>query len=380
MSRGPVDQLLDRLASLERVLTADLAEADRLARLPDSVVRALIEQELFRLWIPKSCGGLELDLPDALRVYEAAAAIDGSVGWAVMIGSGGGLFAAYLDAQTAREMFCRPDAVIAGSGMPQGKAERVNGGYRVTGRWRYASGAHYATTFTAACVVTRDDEPVLDDSGNSVVRAMAFEPSDVRILPTWDTTGMRGTGSHDFEVTDVFVPERRTFSVFTDAPRESGPLYRLPFGVLTELPVTAVALGIARHALAAFAKLAREKTSSGSNATLAADPAVCRQYASSLATVQLMKAGIDSLARQTWDEALAAHALARNRLAEITAQCVAAVESLQSAVGELVALAGMSGIRQDGEFSRAWRDLQALAAHLSVSPRHFVQAGHVLLE
>jgi alkylation response protein AidB-like acyl-CoA dehydrogenase len=94
---------------------------------------------------------------------------------------------------------------------------------------------------------------------------MTFTPSQVAVLPSWDTSGMRGTGSHDFEVRDVLVPDQRTFSVFTDAPREAGVLYRLPFGALTELPITAVAVGIARHALDVFALLAKQKKPHGSD-------------------------------------------------------------------------------------------------------------------
>src|SRR5690606_31364514 len=150
---------------------------------------------------------------------------------------------------SARAVFGPSDAVIAGSGAPDGRAERVPGGYRVQGRWRYASGAPYATTFTANCIVTRGGEPVRGDDGEPLVRAMAFPRDAVEIVETWDAAGMRATSSHDFRVEDVFVPESMSFSVFMDAPREPGPLYRLPFQVLTELPVLAVAIGIARHAL-----------------------------------------------------------------------------------------------------------------------------------
>src|SRR5690606_333711 len=109
--------------------------------LPDEVVNLLVRHRLFRLWIPRRYDGLELTLPDALAVYERAAQIDGSLGWAVMIGAGGGLFAAYLEESAAREIFGPASAVIAGSGAPDGRAERAAGGYRVSGRWRYASGA-----------------------------------------------------------------------------------------------------------------------------------------------------------------------------------------------------------------------------------------------
>jgi alkylation response protein AidB-like acyl-CoA dehydrogenase len=376
----PSEQLLSRLASLAPLARQHASEGDRLARLPEPVVRELVNGGLFRVWIPQRFGGFELSLPDALRVYEAAASVDGSVGWAVMIGSGGGLFAAYLDPAAAEEIYGRSDAVIAGSGAPDGKAEQVPGGYRVTGHWRYASGAHYATLFTANCIVQKDGKPVLDAEGDPLVRAMSFDPAQVRILDTWNSLGMRGTGSHDFEVHDIFVPERRTFSVFTDTPREPGALYRLPFDVLTELPVTAVAVGIARHALEAFADLARTKRPAGTSAALARDPSVQQHYAKSHARCHSARARLRALADTVWRSVTQRGSLTRVELAEITSSCAVTVSDLSSAVADLAHLAGMSAVLPDSDFARTSRDLETLSAHVSISPRHLITAGAALLD
>ena len=380
LESSPVQEILARLDELATVFRDSAAEGDRLARLPKYVVRALVQHGLFRLWIPKRCAGFELDLPEALQIYEAAARLDGSIGWAVMIGSGGGLFAAYLDASTANAIYARPEAVIAGSGAPDGRAQRERGGYRVSGCWHYASGAHYATTFTANCLVMEGGQLVFGPDGKPLVRAMAFESPQVAILPVWDPTGMRGTGSDDFEVRDAFVPENRSFSVFTDAPREQGPLYRLPFNVLTELPVTAVAVGIARHALDAFASLAHVKKIHGAGASLMSDPVVQSTFGIAHATWQFAKALLDSLAHKAWDAVRASRTLSPVDLAEITGGCVLCVARLRAAVGELLALAGMTAIQPDSELARAWRDLQALAAHGSILPRHLGATGAMLLQ
>jgi len=374
-----IQKLLASLEDHALFFRASAAEADRLARLPSHVSSALVRHELFRLWIPRSTAGLELSLPEALQVYEAAARIDGSVGWAVMIGSGGGLFAAYLSAEAARSIYAAPNAVIAGSGSPDGHAERVDGGYRASGRWRYASGADYATTFTANCRITEGGAQVLAADGSPLIRAMAFDVSQVRVLPSWDTSGMRGTGSDDFEVHEAFVPEPRSFSVFTDPPRETGALYRLPFGVLTELPVASVALGIGRHMLEAFEALARRKKAHGSTGSMAQDPFVQTRFAEGAATWQLVRAGLSRLAERAWEVALAGRALTPRELAEITAGCALSVARLRAVAGELIAVSGMTGIRMDDELARAWRDLQTVAAHTSVSPRHLTSAGAALL-
>jgi alkylation response protein AidB-like acyl-CoA dehydrogenase len=340
--------------------------------LPAAVVHALRALGLFKLWVPKRYEGSELELVDTLRIYEAAGRIDGSLGWAVMIGSGGGLFAAYLVPATASELYASADAVIAGSGAPTGYAEQVMDGYRVTGRWRYASGAHYATTFTANCLITHKGQPVLDAQGKPLIRAMAFTPAQVTIHSTWNTSGMRGTGSHDFSVQEAFVSQARTFSLFTDAAREWGPLYRLPFAVLTELPIAAVGLGIARHALEAFAALAQAKHCPDGERPLAAHPITQTRVAHSDTCLRSLQREIYELAIRTWQVALANRALTATELPEITHSCVRCMTALQHAISELASLAGMGAIKQDNEFARAWRDLQALAAHAAVSPLKMV--------
>ena len=200
------------------------AEGDRLARLPKYVVRALVQHGLFRLWIPKRCGGFELDLPEALQIYEAAARLDGSIGWAVMIGSGGGC-SPRISIPNRELDLCA--ARIGRGRIGCARRTRLSRDGRLSrerSAWHYASGAHYATTFTANCLVMDGGTLVFGADGKPLIRAMAFEAPQVTILPVWDPTGMRGTGSDDFEVRDTFVPENRSFSVSADAPREPGPL------------------------------------------------------------------------------------------------------------------------------------------------------------
>jgi alkylation response protein AidB-like acyl-CoA dehydrogenase len=368
-------QLLGRLDSLAADFAPHLAQSEQQACLPPQISGRLLREGFFRLWIPVSVGGLELSLVDALCIYEAAAAVDGSLGWAVMIGAGGGLFAAYLPPDGARELFAAATALVAGSGSPSGYAERVPGGYRVRGAWRFASGAHYASVFTAACVVTQGDTAVLDAAGGPLIRAMSIPPAQVRILDTWDPTGMRGTGSHDFDVQEAFVPEHHSFSVITDAPRETGPLYRLPFGVLTELPVSAVGLGIARHALREFARMLPAQKSASAGAA-----AVNLRFAQACAVLEQAAAVVAGLAQEAWATVSQGGLLDAVQLARITAACCVSQEQLRAAIGELAGVAGMRAIDRRGGFSRAWRDLQALGAHGSLAPQRLVESGKVLLD
>lgn len=368
-------RLLGRLDSLAVDFAPHLAQAEQQARLPSQICLTLLHEGFFRLWIPAAVGGLELSLPEALRIYEAAAAIDGSVGWAVMIGAGGGLFAAWLPAAGARELFAPATALVAGSGAPSGHAERVPGGYRVRGTWRFASGAHYASVFTAACVVSADGSTQLDAAGQPLIRAMSIPPARVRILDSWDPTGMRGTGSHDFEVHDAFVPEHHSFSVITDEPRDSGALYRLPFGVLTELPVSAVGLGIVRRALHEFACLPPAQKSAAAGSAL-----VNQRFAHACAVFEQASAAVTALAQEAWGTVCGGGSLTAAQLARITAVCSVSHEQLRAAIDALAGVAGMRAIERRGGWSRAWRDLQALGAHGSLAPQRLVHSGAVLLD
>ncbi len=376
---SPVEEVLVRLGELGPLLRQSAAEAERLARLPKAVVRSLQRYGLFRLWVPKKCAGFELDLPEALEVFAAAARLDGSIGWAVMIGSQGGLFASQVDAVTAHSLFARPESVIATVMVPEGRAVRADGGYRVTGCWHYATGAPYATTFLANCVVVEDGAPAFGEKRQPSTRAVILESSQVSIVPSWDASGLRGTGSDDFEVREVFVPEQRTFALGQLASREPGALYRLPFTAVVELSIVAVALGIAQHALDEFAAMTRHKKSSVEAASLADDPGVRTRYAEARATWGLIKAGVDALSQRVWRDALAIRTPSHLEASEVTAACAVSVVKLRSAVSELVALAGMNAIQPDSELARAWRDLQALAAHTAVSPRNLATIGATLL-
>ena len=166
------------------LVAADAARSEREARTTPPVAERIIDAGLWRLYLPRSVDAPELDLVPALEVFEAASRIDGSFGWAVTIGSGGGLFAGALEPATAAEIFGSREALIAGSGKPGGTAKPVDSGYLAGGRWNFASGAHYATFFTANCIL--EGERPADGGDGPVIRAMAFPAGEVEIIETWE--------------------------------------------------------------------------------------------------------------------------------------------------------------------------------------------------
>ena len=365
-----------RLAALKAAsatVRAHVATAEAEARWPAPVLDVLLEQRLFRLWLPRNAGGDELDLMDSLALMEASARIDGSFGWTVMIGSGGGLFGAIIEAPTAHEMLSPREAVIAGSGVPSGRAEAVEGGYRAAGRWRYASGAAHATWFTANCVVHRDGAAVLDTAGAPLIRAMSFPATEVAVHRTWDVSGMRATGSEDFSVDGVFVPARRTFSVFGDPPHEGGPLYRFPFVSITQAGVAAVALGVAAHAVEAYAALGRP-----------ADATAQAHYGEAVARLDLAGAGWWEVTRVAWERVVAGEALDAAGQARVALACTRATHEAAAAVDLLHAAGGMAALSNSGgdrgDLGRCWRDLHAVTQHSSVRVANYASAGAALLD
>jgi alkylation response protein AidB-like acyl-CoA dehydrogenase len=173
-------------------------EGDR--RLPGELVRALRDAGLFRLSVPRAYGGPEVDPLTIARVVEELAVADASVAWCVMLAAQASTTAAFLPRTAAAEIFANPTTIVAEVARPVGRAEAVEGGYTVNGRWPFASGSNHATWLGGECVITTNGEPLRDEQGKEIVRLLFFPRADSTVHDTWNTTGLRGTGSNDFSV------------------------------------------------------------------------------------------------------------------------------------------------------------------------------------
>jgi alkylation response protein AidB-like acyl-CoA dehydrogenase len=233
-------------------------EIERGRRLPPHIATAMKASGVFGMSMPRVWGGPELDLLTQFRVIEALAMADGSAGWCAMIGCDGGYVTAFLDQDVARVMY--PDILVAtaAAATTTGKAVRVPGGYRVSGRFPFVSGCQHCEWLWAGCTVIEDGVPRVDGNGVPETRQCLVRLSQCEILDTWHTTGLRGTGSNDVAMYDVFVAQEHSFS-FQDPKliKRSGPLYAFPF--LFVAKGSAPALGIARHAIDALIESAAGK-------------------------------------------------------------------------------------------------------------------------
>src|SRR5262245_6897375 len=243
---------------------AERTESER--RMPADVLAAMHEARLFHMLLPVSLGGGAADLVAFNQVIETIAAADASPAWCLAQAAGSSHAAGFLDPDIAREVFGAPDALVAW-GPPAGiaKAVAVEGGYRLTGKWRFASSSANASWMGGhATVFDADERPRLDASGKPVNRTMLFRKAQADIKDTWHVLGMRGTASNDYQVADLFVPA--AYSTWRDSVpdrREPGPLYNIPMLTLYGIGFSGVALGIARACLDAFMQVARTKKSGG---------------------------------------------------------------------------------------------------------------------
>jgi indole-3-acetate monooxygenase len=237
--------VLDNVRALAPEISGRAGEIASLRRLPPDLVARLKGTGAFSMSMPRAWGGPETPPREQCEVYEVLGAADASTAWCVKIGSDSGYYAALLEDAVARTVFPTLDCVTAGQVPPNGMAERVAGGYRVSGRWSFGSGSTHADVIIGGCLITEGGKPIMTDKG-PVTRIIAAPAPRFEILDTWYSTGLAGSGSNDYQVKDLFVPEAHTFTL-DDPPRRSEPLYCYAGMFLASWH--GVALGLARRAL-----------------------------------------------------------------------------------------------------------------------------------
>ncbi|GAA1936787.1 acyl-CoA dehydrogenase family protein [Kitasatospora viridis] len=239
------DEVLRRAGELVPVLRAASEQIERTRHLPPELVEELRDAGMFRMGVPVARGGPGLDSVQQTEAVEILARGDASAAWCAMIGMDTPLYAEFLPESVAREELSDPDAVTAGLILPLGRADRVPGGYRVTGQWRFASGITHADWVVGGCFVYRDGEPEPGNGGEPRRWRIMIAPREqYEVIDTWHTTGLAGSGSRDYRANDLFVPEEHSFSL--GEPRTQGPDCT-PETILRNMP--GVPLGVARAAL-----------------------------------------------------------------------------------------------------------------------------------
>ncbi len=379
--------LVEAARALTPTLRARAAEIEQAGRVPGEIAAELAERGFFRMLVPRSLGGGEVPPQVFIAALSELARGDAATAWCVMTGSTTGLASAYVSEAGGQALWAeQPNAIMAGVFAPMGRATPVSGGYRLSGRWSFASGCDNASWCMLGAVVDAAEQPATKPAEQAAskptLRSLFVPMSQARIINTWSVSGMRGTGSHDVAVDDVFVPHAHSAELNPGSATVTAPLYRFPlFGLLAH-GVSAVAIGVAEAARDAFIEVATRAPKPG------------RQHR--LADRELAQAGLGAADANT----AAARALVHHTIAELWAAAhqrdgfgsfdaderarlrlaaTKATELAADAVSSLYRLAGSSAIHQSSPLQRHLRDVYVITQHLMVQPALYKSIGKVAL-
>jgi alkylation response protein AidB-like acyl-CoA dehydrogenase len=352
----------------------DAIEAER--RLPEQLVEALSGAGVFRIAMPAAWGGPEVSPLDQIELMEILAHADASTAWCASILSDSGFYAGFLEDGPARELFADLDSRCAGMLAPVGTAEIVPGGYRVSGHWAFGSGSLHATHMSGGCLVLDDGAPIMEDGGLPRWRVMILDPADVEIIDTWYTTGLAGSGSNDYRVVDVFVPDEHTFHVF-DPPKRPEPLYAYHGFFFANVP--GIPFGLARAALDEAHHVAATKRSFGSADTLRGDAEVQVAFGEAEAILGASRAYVSDVIGEAWTMLVVGDPLTVEQRSRIGLCIVHAGRSAQQVVDIACGIAGSSALYRRSPLERVRRDMIAAGSHLVHQRKTYGMAGRPLL-
>ncbi len=356
-----------------------IAERDRIEtarRIPEDIAQDLARAGFFRMFLPEAYGGLDLAPMQAMEIFEELARADASVAWCVW-NSNTHWTIAQLSREVARTIHADPEVVTANSTRSSGQAQVVAGGYRVSGRWSMVSGCELAAWMVLLCIVHENGKPRLTPGGAPESRFMILPSAACEIVDTWTVGGLRGTGSHDVVVRDVFVPTDYG-SGFTDPHVLPGYRYRIPPFSRVIPGLGAMALGIARTAIETFSEIAGAKTPQRTTQMLRDNHGAQGRASQAEALVRSARLFLLDSLDQLWSRLIATGEVAIEARADVRLAASHAVASAVQVVDLLYIGAGASSLYASCPLERAFRDVHAITLHIGVHPRVMETTGRVL--
>ncbi|MED5018641.1 acyl-CoA dehydrogenase [Paenibacillus chibensis] len=333
------------------LIRAQSSRMEQEGEITPEALQYIYDKKLFHLFVADDLAGNMTSLPEAIRIFQECARIDGSFGWLVTIGAGGGYFVPFMTEEIGRKVFTDPHAVIAGSGAVTGTARKVEGGYRVSGRWKYCSGSTHATTFTANTVLEQADSA--DSGAERQLVTIIMEPGQVEIIKDWNTFGLKATASHSMVATEAFIPEEMTFSFDELRSHQDELLYRYPFLPFAQTSFAGVAMGLADRFLELAEQHLRER---GKEQVLAALEDRKQEFARQKEAFYLV---LD----KSWEEVGLKGKLSPEMEQRISFECVTAARTSLGCGLRLFPQLGLAACMEDTDVNRTWRDLQTACQH-----------------
>lgn len=370
------EQIVEAARKLAPEIETRAREIAALRRLPADLVEKLRAAGVFRMPMPRAWGGPEMSPRAQTEVVEILSQADPSVGWCAMIGSDSGFYAAFLDDAAARALYPSLDHVTAGLVQPAGRAERVPGGYRVSGRWSFGSGCTHADVLVGGCLVTENGAPVLQPDGLPAWRIVMAPAASWTILDTWYTTGLAGSGSNDYTSEGLFVPEAHTFSL-TEPARRSEPLYRFNGAFFAN--VNGVPLGLARRAIDTVLALAQHKIVLPELVLLKNLPRVRAALARAEMWLGAARAYTYETLDLAWQELNEAGELSPKTRLALALSRVHALRSARDIAQLMVDTAGTAAIYASSPLDGLLRDAITISQHVLGQERMLEMAGSLAL-
>lgn len=372
--------LAPRIQALAPVIAEHADASDRQRHLAPEIAIAMADAGLYRVAAPRTLGGFECHPVDQVKTIEAVSELHGSSGWNLMIGiENMGILAAYYRRDVMAPLYEDPHLIIAGALNPLGKAVPADGGYIISGRWPFASGIHNASYFWSQSIIHEGGERVKDDRGFVFCESLV-PTSQVEIVDTWDVAGMRGSGSHDVEISELFVDDAHITRIGRMQPLEEGTLYRLPVYSRLAYNKVGVATGIGRAAIAHFRDIASAKKPRGSSAPLSHRSDAQRAMAEAERLVGAARAYVFEQVGEMWDCVAQGDDPDAKMRARLQLACSGAASDAVRAVEMLHSAAGASANFVSSPLERCMRDVLVVRQHIMVSPQYTDAIGRVLLD
>jgi indole-3-acetate monooxygenase len=371
--RGVLGRALERALRLVPMIEAQAEACEAQGSLTATLVDACRNERLFWVAVPKELGGEELDILSQIALFEELSRADGSTGWTLMANAGGTAFAAAgCDDDAVATLFPDRDhlAIVAGMLGPSGRADRVDGGFRLSGHYSFGSGATHATWMAAGASIPDDTDQLV----------CVIPRDDVTMLGNWDVLGLAGTGSVDYSVTDRFVPVGFTFSRLALAPRRGGPTYRMGIQGVGAAGHAAVALGLAKRALEELVAIV-----DAGKQRLGAVPVVEQQlfrhdFATQEGRLRAVRAYVFEVFGAAADEVNRGNPMTAEQLARLRQSATVTTQLAYEVVEFAYRWAGSASLRQPHPLGRCMRDMHAATQHAYVDTSSLVNAAGALLD
>ncbi len=371
------ESLLNRVEDLSGLIEDLSTKIEEDRRLPPELLEALHDAKFFRLLLPKAYGGLEIAPPDFYRLTYAIAQHDASTAWCIGQANGCSMAAAYVAPAVANEIWGQDPHAVLAWGPGKGQAVVDGDGYRVTGKWAFASGMRHATWLGAhSPIIEADGTPRVDENGKPVARTMLFPAASAEITDIWNVMGLRGTASDAFAVDNLYVPAGHTVSRDKASERQyEGPLYNFITSNLYATGFSGVAQGIARKMHDSFMKLAADKAPRNMPHVLRDNAVVQSEVAISDARLKAARAFILKETTEIWDEVVAGVPLSDDHRARIRLASTFGIHEAKAAADTVYDAAGATAIFNDNGFERRFRDLHTVTQQMQGRRDHFRTVG-----